>query len=659
MILDSITLNNFGAYCGRQEAILTPEDGKPIILFGGMNGGGKTTLLDAIQLAFYGPKARLSNRGRLGYHTYLRESIHRGSDPKEGAGIILRFRRMIDGKVCHFELQRNWHEGLKDIEETVCVLRDGKTDNSFTEHWEESIEAYLPSGIAHLFFFDGEQIKELAEGDHTAAILGTAIHSLLGLDLVDRLETDLKVFERRKKTEGLDQEAAKKLTQARDEIEHIDHEQEKVAMEEGVLVNAAGRLSKDLRAKEEIFRAEGGELYLRRVVLENDLEQVKKQKKELEAKLRELAAGPLPLILAENHLVEVEEMTRHETAIRHARTLFDALEKRDCEVLATLENTENLGDKALRKIAKIFEKDRYGRKGLAEESLLLDAEDNLPIQLSHLRATVLPAAEQQAHEYIAMLANLEENSTRLETELARVPTAERIAAVQLELDAVRNAYEAKLAELEALRVRKQTLHRQRDAAQSRMDKMSEDDMNNRFAADDRQRMLKHSIRVRETLGRFRTNVVSRHTTSMESLMLESFRRLLRKTDLVKDLTINPTTFEATLTGRDGKTLPFDRLSAGEKQLLATSLLWGLARASGRPVPTIIDTPLGRLDSSHRRHLIERYFPNASHQVLLLSTDEEISGPYYAALKPFITRTYLLTHSEESGQSKIKPGYFNV
>jgi DNA sulfur modification protein DndD len=51
MILDSITLNNFGAYCGRQEAILTPEDGKPIILFGGMNGGGKTTLLDAIQLA--------------------------------------------------------------------------------------------------------------------------------------------------------------------------------------------------------------------------------------------------------------------------------------------------------------------------------------------------------------------------------------------------------------------------------------------------------------------------------------------------------------------------------------------------------------------------------------------------------------------------------
>lgn len=63
MILDTIILENFGAYGGRQEAHLTPEEGKPIILFGGMNGGGKTTLLDAVQLVFYGPKARISPTG--------------------------------------------------------------------------------------------------------------------------------------------------------------------------------------------------------------------------------------------------------------------------------------------------------------------------------------------------------------------------------------------------------------------------------------------------------------------------------------------------------------------------------------------------------------------------------------------------------------------
>lgn len=123
------------------------------------------------------------------------------------------------------------------------------------------------------------------------------------------------------------------------------------------------------------------------------------------------------------------------------------------------------------------------------------------------------------------------------------------------------------------------------------------------------------------------------------------------------LHINPETFEATLIGRDNKPLPFDRLSAGERQLLATSLLWGIARASGRPVPMVIDTPLGRLDSDHRTNLVERYFPNASHQVLLLSTDEEIVSGYLEALKPYVSRTFLLDHDEGTGATRINEGYF--
>lgn len=657
MILDSIILNNFGAYCGCQEAVLTPEDNKPIILFGGMNGDGKTTLLDAVQLAFYGSKARISNRGRLGYRDYLRESIHRGSDTGDGAGITVRFHRMIGGDIRHFELQRFWHEGVKGIEEAVRVLRDGMPDDVLTEHWDESIEAYLPSSIAHLFFFDGEQIKDLAEGGHAAEILGTAIHSLLGLDLVDRLETDLKVFERRKKSERLDQETAKELAETRGEYDHVDREQEKTAMAEGVLVNEVGRLAKELRAKEELFRIEGGELYLRRTDLENELGVLKKQKNDIEVQFRELAAGSLPLLLVEDFLVELENVARHEADVSLARVLLDALETRDGEVLATL-RTDNLGDESIRKIEQVLKNDRIGRVGLAQEPLLLSADDSLVPQLAHLRSTVLPVSLKQAKDFIVELSILEERLAWLESEIERVPPAERIAVVQRELDTARNIYEAKLAELNALRIHKQALQRQHDAIEARLDKLGETNMNMRFVEDDRQRTLKHSHRVRETLGRFRTKVVQCHAMRMESLMLESFRKLLRKTDLVRNLTIDPVTFETTLTGRDGKILSFDRLSAGEKQLLATSLLWGLARASGRPVPTIIDTPLGRLDSSHRRHLIERYFPNASHQVLLLSTDEEIVGSYYNTLQPFITRSYLLAHNEVSGQTKIEPGYFS-
>lgn len=658
MILDSIILENYGAYGGRQEAILTPEEGKPIILFGGMNGGGKTTLLDALQLAFYGPKARISNRGRLGYKEYLKESIHRNSDPGEGASVTVRFRRVMEGENHNFELQRFWRIGIKGIEETVRVLRDGLPDDIFTEHWDEVIEAYLPSSIAHLFFFDGEQIKELAEGGHAAEILGSAIHSLLGLDLVDRLESDLKVFERKKKSEGLDPEATRKLAQARGELDEIIRQQEQTANEEGKLVNEAGRLAKELRDKEEEFKKEGGELFLKRKEIKDELAAAVVKKQSAEAQLRELVAGPLPLLLVEHLLAEVEQVVRHESEIKRARVVKDILSTRDTTILNELK-ANNIANEPLQSIARILNEDRKVWVEKAEEELILDADDSLAPQIAHLRGTILPTADQQAKELTSKIATFDERVARLESELERVPTAERIADLQQELETARKAHQAKMAEREAVKVRREALIRQRQMAEARLDRVGESEVDAQFAEDGRLRMLKHSQKVRDTLARFRTRIVQQHTENMEALMLESFRKLLRKKELVQGLKINPETFEATLTTQDGKPLPFDRLSAGEKQLLATSLLWGLARASGRPVPTIIDTPLGRLDSSHRKHLIERYFPNASHQVLLLSTDEEIVGNYLRELKPFISRTYLLEHNEAAGQTNMKEGYFDI
>jgi DNA sulfur modification protein DndD len=657
MILDQIIMENFGAYCGRQEATLTPEHGKPIILFGGLNGGGKTTLLDAIQLAFYGPKARISNRGRHGYKDYLRNSIHRGIDPGEGAGVTVRFRRMIDGETSHFELSRSWRQGVKGIEETVRVLRDGLPDDVFTDHWDEVIEAYLPSSIAHLFFFDGEQIMELAEGGHAAEILGTAVHSLLGLDLVDRIETDLKVFERRKRAETLDDAAIERLADARRELEQIEREQEQIANEAGALVNVAGRLAKEVRAREEEFRSEGGELFQQRGTLESNLAVLKNRRNILESEFRELVSGSLPLLIIDRQLAEAEKRLRHETDVRHAKALVEVLEERDADVIATLQR-RSIQAKAVDAIEDVLTKDRKKRHGLASESLMLDAPDELAPHIGHLLSFVIPSADEQSRRFIAELAKIEEHIARVQMDLDRVPPEDRIAVLQSELDATRQIHAAKEAQRAALEMRMQSLAKLRADALSRLNKMGEEESIALLASDDRERMLKHSQKARGTLDRFRTQIVKRHASTIEALMLESFQQLLRKTGLVTGLTINPDTFEPTLFGRDGKPLPFDRLSAGERQLLATSMLWGLARASGRPVPTIIDTPLGRLDSDHRTNLVDRYFPNASHQVLLLSTDEEIINGYLKKIMPYVTRTYRLDHDEERGQTNILEGYFS-
>ncbi len=126
---------------------------------------------------------------------------------------------------------------------------------------------------------------------------------------------------------------------------------------------------------------------------------------------------------------------------------------------------------------------------------------------------------------------------------------------------------------------------------------------------------------------------------------------------LSELRIDPSNFSVELRNGDGRPISSDRLSAGERQLLAVSLLWGLGRASGRPLPVVTDTPLGRLDASHRVNLVERYFPHASHQMLILSTDEEIDRDYYQRLRPWISRSYRLEFDEQAGGTQVRTGYF--
>jgi DNA sulfur modification protein DndD len=164
-------------------------------------------------------------------------------------------------------------------------------------------------------------------------------------------------------------------------------------------------------------------------------------------------------------------------------------------------------------------------------------------------------------------------------------------------------------------------------------------------------------RIQATLGRLRTAAAERHLDRISQLVLEALGYLLRKEQLVTGITIDAETYAVELTGLNGRRLSSKELSAGERQLLAVALLWGLARAAGKPLPVVIDTPLGRLDGSHREHLLDRYFPAASHQVILLSTDTEIDEAAYDRLARHVGRAYRLEFDPRTNATVVEPGYF--
>jgi len=103
----------------------------------------------------------------------------------------------------------------------------------------------------------------------------------------------------------------------------------------------------------------------------------------------------------------------------------------------------------------------------------------------------------------------------------------------------------------------------------------------------------------------------------------------------------------------------DSLSAGEKQLMVIAILWALAICSRKKLPVIIDTPLARMDSMHRTALVTTYFPQASGQTIILSTDSEINRSYYALMQEYVGDEFTLVFDEQTQSTTISKGYFQT
>lgn len=656
MILDELTFHDFGLYEGTQKVTLTPPGpDKPIILIGGLNGGGKTTFLDALQLVLFGPHAKCSNRGSLAYQEYLSRCIHRGSGKTE-AGVEVTFRHTVDGHEDHYRLRRFWKRNGSGCKERFEVIKNGGLEPSLADNWATQVEEFFPANIAHLFLFDGEQVEAYASQDDSSALIGAAIQNLLGLDMVDQLDKDLQVYERRKRSQAKDDPRQAEIAKAQDALHDLRRRIDSLKQERAALqTHRVDKQERALKAIEEKYRKIGGVLYDDRESIEKRYEIAHRHTKETEASLRDFTAGAAPLLLTRVLMESTSKRDQQEEESRRARELADALKERD---KATLKHVRaQAADKNVVEALKAFlEADRSEWDAIGRRNTVLDISPEARSDLHTMLRGDLDKVREEAKVLLQKLATRQEEEEQVRIEFESIPSPDTVEQLAKERQDLR----AEIADLYATHAAMgQDIERQQRELERReqsLTRLMEDDVKDKGRRDDRSRILHHSGKVRKTLGAFRHAVIGRHVRRIEQLVLESYQQLLRKEALITRLAIDPESYALTLFGRSGEELSAERLSAGERQLLAIALLWGLAKASGRPLPTAIDTPLGRLDSSHRIHLIERYLPFASHQVLLLSTDEEITGQYHTRLEPWIGHTYQLTYDDAAGATRIGSGY---
>jgi len=657
MLLERLLLRNFGQYRDTHTIELSPPDEhRPVILFGGLNGAGKTTLLDAVQLVLYGKRARLAKRNGGAYPDYLRTAIHRTVDPKDGATVELTFSHTSDGQSKTYRVNRSWRVTGKGLAENVEVQVDGVVDRVISDAWDERVEQFMPAGLAHLLLFDGEQIADLADLAKSKEVLRTGLYSLLGLDLADQLIRDLVVLERRKRVQVQTKSEREEIAALRAEVEEADQQVSKDAIDVGAARNRHDKARRRRRDFDRKFKAAGGERFEQRELLERSAAAEEERLGESAKALLALAGGVAPLLMVPKLLDRVADQAVREARVMQAEAVREALHTHDRLALERLLSAgvepEHL---ATLQAFQEEEQARLRREATGEVYLRLSPAGQTDVQALNARGL-----QQTRLELDRLVRQHDECAARMddfERELAAVPDDAAIA----DLLTRRGEVQAELDDATSeLAVRTETLARRqaaRDAVKARLTKLIERRVRADFEQEDLHRLVEYSGRSRSLLVQFRTAVLRKHLGRIRELMLESFRELLHKDALIGDLRIDPETLELQLFAKDGAPIVSDQLAAGERQILAVALLWGLARASGRSLPTVIDTPLGRLDSQHRGRLVSRYFPNASHQVVLLSTDEEIDAKQFEELRPFIGRQYRLEFDENSNSTRVAPGYF--
>lgn len=647
MILHSLTLDGVGPYADRQVLEFAASERRPVTLVGGLNGSGKTTLIRSLFQVLYGGRALGELGSHRSYGAFLADTINH-----ERTGATLELELVIPGlrDNAPITLRRSWGEKARGDRLDVFI---GETyDEELSESWDETIEQIAPLGVARLFFFDGEKIEGLADLESAAGSLRTAVGSLLGLDLVSQLQTDLVAVQRRVLRAGsaVSSEALEKKQAELDAAEAILAEaRHEVEAAEGDLEAA----EEELGQAESASRAGGGDLVAERTKLEAEAEEASEEEGVSWQRLRELAVDPLaPLGLVPSLLEGLMETAERERRRQLGNDLSNVLSERDAWLLG---EAEQLGIAEVAPLREALAADLRTRRERVE------APPFAPLASPEaIRSTCAERLTDWRVEALSAIDSLDKalrQTDDLDRRISKIPHDESVGKVLEAVEERRGRVEALRERLQGLRQHLAVVERKVEAARSRRDaeisRLSEAE----DSSERQQRVTQHAERAKETLGRLSTRIAERHVDRIAAYTLQSLERLLRKDRLIQGVEIDPESFAVTLHGTHGRLHP-SALSAGERQLTALSLLWALARAAGRPLPVVIDTPLGRLDASHRQHVVKRYLPAASHQVVVLSTDTEIDADLRKLLQPSIGAEQCLVTDAE-GRTEIEDGYLEM
>lgn len=666
MWIASLKLTNFKSYIDQEFTFPEPVLGKNLVLVGGMNGYGKTTLLESLYLCLYGKDAmpylaRAGLNSERRYPTFLERALNGRALESKGSSMSIKMEILSSiAPKEGYSIQRKWifsNHG-KWQEEEIRLVRFSAS--AFGQRMEENLlpeilaTDFVPAHLAPFFFFDGEEVGKLADQSRSEQIK-TGMEGLLGVVLLRELRERLTNYQNTTRLRGnvkeVDekkyQDLGEKLKQDENELKKLSDNRKEIV--DTLETNKTRR--DDLMGRIEALGGGGGTFPSAKEIIEERKER-ESELIECERNMEAALADTLPFHFVHRNFTEpLKKQLREEIARRRwdARRESSASDKerfvtsffQEAQPAITPPLVGGQENAVRACLDAAWQSLFYPMPPDCAETILHDylSDERRGALLAMLDGLALGAAD--IRNLLDRRETLERQMNELNRRLAVIEGIDHdgiLSNLTKQLREFTDVIEREQKELGGLDLQIKSLKASIDRDKATWCHMHEIIIQ----AAPAQSNITKAERVRKLIDELIPRLYGPKTQQLGEKMTATYRQLAHKQQIVR-IQIDETG-QSRLVAGDGVEIDLDR-AAGENQLFATALLAGLSEVSGVNAPLVVDTPLARLDSRHRHNILRFWISRQDRQVILLSQDAEIDNELLKEFKNSVGKTWLLEYSE--------------
>jgi len=661
MKINKISLFNFKSYSGLQEIDLSVSNDKNVVLLIGSNGSGKTTILEAVKLCLYGRKVNGKIFSDKEYESFLKSFLNKTAQKKKRNSYYVELELEIEDFIQKFiiTIRRSWETDLDGVlTYDFSLKRDGKSLEIIPkESWEDYIQSILPPYIMEYFFFNGEKIKLLSIGDKAEKRMKESIRSLTGLQIYETLSLDLNNLIRKIKlnsikTPELKSEIEEKEKLIEDSDNKITELNSSIEKKENLIIKLKEKkdeIETTLRQKAGAFADEKDGYDRRLSIFDEDY-------KRLTIELSDYCENLLPFIIADKLCKELEKHINKEKHMKELIFSETVLKKTNTKILYELNpNNKSLNlsndniDSIKGIINNIFSEILTEINSSQNYQILHDLNNDEMSKIELFLKVISNIEKEKLKEILLKRESVFIESKKIKEKLKQISTESilneyisNLSSVQTEIGILEKQIESHKSEI-------LTLKEAIDKTEFKIRHLEEKIV---YADKDNHKIIT-SEKINKIIEEFIEKVIKSKIVELEQTITELYHELANKDDMVKKIKIDKDSLTIDLIGYDDEILDKSQISSGEKEIYTLSLLWGLSKISKKQLPVIVDSLLSRLDNTHAENIVEKFFPTAGNQVIILAHDREIGQELYEKLSKHIAKVY--TINPES-TNKITQGY---